>query len=171
MLIDIRVRARAFGILSMLACLAACDKTTSPLAKPISQPSNRLPSATEVFHLRSECAKLGVKMLSDVTGGMASSSVDQVSQTDGMAWSSVDQVSRYDSKTNRCYILISILKMKPDHSVKNNRYLYDGQTGEQLAFSLIDGGAPIGSVHAPSSLAPKYSSPDEFIDTVMKEER
>lgn len=52
------------------------------------------PTATEVFHLRSECAALGEKLLNDI--GAKYRSVYDVSFS--------DQLSHYNSRINRCYI-------------------------------------------------------------------
>jgi hypothetical protein len=81
--------------------------------------TNRLPTATEVFHLRSECAALGRKILDGNFVGPA------VQET---------QVSHYDPKSNRCYVLLTLQPAdltKASYRIDN--YLYDGQTGEMLA--------------------------------------
>jgi hypothetical protein len=76
---------------------------------PASPVYNQLPTATEVFNLRSECAKLGEKLLHNAAGGAARS---------------VSQVSNYRPWTNRCYV-----ELTTEHDVN----LYDGQTGRLLA--------------------------------------
>ncbi len=76
---------------------------------PASAVYNQLPTATEVFNLRSECAKLGEKLLHGAAGGAART---------------VSQVSNYRPWTNRCYV-----ELTTEHDVS----LYDGQTGRLLA--------------------------------------
>src|SRR3990172_1063562 len=56
-------------------------------------PTFQPPTATEVFRLRSECAKLGEKILENNTVGSA------VTQS---------QVSHYDPQTNRCYVELTV---------------------------------------------------------------
>ena len=76
-------------------------------------------TATEVFHLRSECAALGKKILDSSLVGPA------LYQS---------QVSHYEPRTNRCYVELTIQTADP-HRFNDHfgRYLYDGQTGELLA--------------------------------------
>jgi len=77
---------------------------------------NQLPTATEVFNLRSECAKLGEKL----QHGAASDAARTVSQ-----------VSNYRPWTNRCYV-----ELTTEHDVS----LYDGQTGKMLAHYVREPG-------------------------------
>lgn len=79
----------------------------------------RMPTATEVFNLRSECAKLGKKIMEDNPSGNSNYYESQV--------------SHYNPATNRCFVEV-------DHQITNegvpfvlHRSLYDGQTGELLA--------------------------------------
>jgi hypothetical protein len=77
------------------------------------------PTATETFNLRSECAKLGQKIMEGNTIGSALTQ---------------DVVTHYDPPTNRCYAELDVntadlSKFTDDYS----RYVYDAQTGELLA--------------------------------------
>lgn len=73
----------------------------------IAEQVNKLPTAMEIFNLRSKCAALGKKMSEDKGG---------------------EDISHYDPKINRCYVQLS-------NSMDTN--LYDGQTGELLAVAVI----------------------------------
>lgn len=64
------------------------------------------PTATEVFHLRSECAAFGAKILDE---SFARPNIDR------------DQVSHYDTKSNRCYVEIDTQTRSPP--VVFQRYL------------------------------------------------
>jgi len=77
---------------------------------------NQLPTATEVFNLRSECAKLGEKLQHGAAGDAART---------------VSQVSNYRPWTNRCYV-----ELTTEHDVS----LYDGQTGKMLAHYVREPG-------------------------------
>src|SRR4051812_35997829 len=73
--------------------------------------SHRLPSATEVFQLRSLCAKLGEQLLDETTVGTALTK---------------DQVSHYDPKSNRCYVELTVQKISPKGANDYvNRNIYD----------------------------------------------
>jgi hypothetical protein len=80
---------------------------------------HQLPTATEVFQLRSACADLGQKILEDNAVGTALTK---------------DQVSHYDSRTNRCYVELTINTADLTQGLDYlHRVLYDGQTREMLA--------------------------------------
>jgi hypothetical protein len=91
----------------------------------------RPPTATEVFNLRSKCAQLGEKIMED--------------QIIRPAYS-VSQVSRYDPRTNRCYVEIDVQGLTKGPQDYLNRYLYDGQTKEMLAYTSTDKGKRSGDV-------------------------
>lgn len=116
-------------ILSALAMLIASSFFWPCMARELSPGvANSLPTATEVFHLRSECAALGRKILNDSLIGP------------GLSQS---QVSHYDPKSNRCYIELTIQTTPWDLLTgSGNRidvYLFDGQTEELLAASHWEG--------------------------------
>jgi hypothetical protein len=95
--------------------------------------SDRLPSATEVFHLRSLCAKLGDQLFDETAIGSALTK---------------DQLSHYDPKSNRCYVELTVQKISPKDANDNyvNRSIYDGQTKEILAFAKIEKGKRVGMI-------------------------
>ena len=81
-------------------------------------------SATEIFALRSQCAELGKKLLA---GGVHGPDVQ------------ARQKSNYSQQINRCYVELDFSPAdagSPDYQA--TRYLYDGQTGEMLAWYRVD---------------------------------
>jgi len=115
------------AIAVVLGFLASCESK-----RPSTDRTNRLPSATEVFHLRSECVALGQKILDgNVVGSALSHS----------------QVSHYDPRTNRCYVELTIQTADTTKPLDYlNRVLYDGQTGEMLAVARLEKGKKWGMV-------------------------
>jgi hypothetical protein len=117
-------------IVGVLVLLAA--STSSAVAQQ--QRTHQLPTATEVFNLRSKCAALGERILEDNTIGSA------LTQS---------QVTHYEPRTNRCYVELTIQTAdlsKPIDQHYNHRVLYDGQTKEMLAWALIERGKKGGMV-------------------------
>jgi hypothetical protein len=109
-------------IVGVLVVLAA--STSSALAQQ--QRTHQLPTATEVFNLRSKCAALGERILEDNTIGIA------LTQS---------QITHYEPRTNRCYVELTIQTAdlsKPIGQHYHNRVLYDGQTKEMLAYAQIE---------------------------------
>jgi hypothetical protein len=93
-------------------------------------PRRALPSATETFHLRSECVRLAQKIIDDDLHGPAVS---------------VDGLSHYNPETNRCYVELDSTTYdarkpnfgRPNDVTEYRRSLYDAQTNDLLAF-LVD---------------------------------
>lgn len=120
------------------------------------------PTATEVFHLRSECAILGEKILSENVIGPA------LYQS---------QASHYDPQTNRCYVELTV--QTADVTKRRelfHRYLFDGQTGEMLAVAQIEKGEKSGMVfdrqHRTTTLeAAGWNDASNYIDTLMADDR
>jgi len=127
--------------------------------------NSRIPTATEEFHLRSECAALAQKILNNNTNvdpALAQSfGVDQ----------SVD--SNYDPKANRCYVELSTQTTNATTPLKSqvaNYYLFDGQTGSELAFAMSQNGQQVGTVfvqHTPVLNATPHDDALEFINDTM----
>lgn len=96
------------------------------LATPALAQAGPQPTATEVFHLRSECAALGEKL---------AARIEAEYRSEGRV-TSFSPLSHYDPLTNRCYVqsqfLFTVRKAPDDYSYLNT-CLYDGQTGEILA--------------------------------------
>ncbi len=133
--------------------LASCGgKSSSQTTKAGPEPTVSLPpTATEVFHLRSECAQLGEKILAANVIGVALTH---------------DQVSHYDPKTNRCYVQVTV---QTNDLTKSNdyyaTYLYDGQTSEMLAWARIEHGKKSGNVFGLAP--PDKKGPDVFWDQAI----
>ena len=113
-------------VLTSLGMLASCKGGTSDsqTATPAATVATPIPSASEVFHLRSECARLAEKMLENNVVGTA------LTQS---------QVSHYNPQTNRCYVELSVQTANLSHLEYSSDTLYDGQTGELLAVHLVEG--------------------------------
>lgn len=117
------------AIAPVLILAIAAATSSSPMAAStpsVAAPTNRLPSSSEVFDLRSKCAKLGEKLLANDIHGPAVY---------------IEAVSSYNPRTNRCHVTLT---SQPADLSLPGRYmnvtLYDGQTGEMLAFYKINKG-------------------------------
>lgn len=149
-------------VVAALAVLAASSFICPCGAEdPSAEMTNRLPTATEVFNLRSECAALGRKILDDNVVGPA------LYQS---------QVSHYVPKSNRCYVELTVQTAdvtKQPH--KTYIYLYDGQTGEMLASLRYEGedhksGIVFDSHHEATTHANGYYDDTKaYIDALMDE--
>lgn len=88
----------------------------------------QLPTATEVFKLRSACAELSEQILeNNIVSNLVGSAVQE-------------RLSNYNPRTNRCYVELKVFKNDTVH----HRYLFDGQTKELLASSQKTQGSPKG---------------------------
>jgi hypothetical protein len=149
-------------------CLMAIALLTSCQSRPPAEDrSYKLPTATEVFHLRSECARLGEKIMEEnLIGGALSQ----------------PQESHYDPKTNRCYVQLTVMSAKPGDYTTD---LYDGQTREMLAFASVEHGEKVGVVFVPQNTFDKpgrklmgttntdagFTEAREFINKAMEDNR
>ncbi len=95
--------------------------------------SQQIPTATEVFQLRSLCVKLGEQLFDEMAIGSALTK---------------EQVSHYDPKSNRCYVELTVHKISPKDANDDyiNRTVYDGQTKDLLAFAKIERGTRVGMI-------------------------
>lgn len=94
------------------ALLIGCSRPA-----PVEQRVSKLPTATEVFNLRNQCAALADKL--------------DESLPYGSNWSRTT-TSNYSAKANRCYVELF------DHNTVTNEFsrnLYDGQTRDLLAMA------------------------------------
>jgi hypothetical protein len=116
-------------------------------------------TATEVFHLRSECASLTEKF-GALHPALGSSS-----------WA-----SRYNPKTNRCYALLTEIGSGDIH-----RELIDVQTGETLA-STLRGTSEASKLKAaeikpdlkltlPADRSARFEAVERFINATMADDR
>jgi hypothetical protein len=136
----------------------------SGLAQAAEQPSFQPPTATEVFHLRNECAALGERIMNENAIGKA---LTQSVHT------------RYNPKTNRCYVHHVVqtadLSTPEDKSVFHD-YLLDGQTKEMLATHSVERGKRSGIVYDLGYRA-KHSNDwfgdaaEKYIEDMMMDDR
>jgi hypothetical protein len=110
------------------------------------------PTAAEVFHLRSECAALGQKILDS----------HPVNPSTGEY-----QISHYEPRTNRCYVRLDRISLESTTS-DYSRLLFDGQTGESLAFVEAKNKNKIGRV-AKGDVG--WEKANQFIDEMMTDDR
>ena len=151
---------RLFGF-SVLLLFSGCKQRSAP-SPPVDIPAFRSPTATEVFNLRSKCAELGEKIMKNAVFG------------DGLT---KDQVSHYEPKTNRCYVQLTV--RSADLSGENeyfHQYLFDGQTGQELAAIRREKGIRSGDMFIDPS--PLNGNGDElyldaaaFISKMMADDR
>jgi hypothetical protein len=144
--LTVRITALAFLIVG----------TVGAFAQPAFQPR----TATELFNLRSRCAALGEKMLEETAVGSALTK---------------SETTHFDARTNHCYVDYFV------HDIENgrvaryqNRSLFDGQTGEILAFAKIEKGERVGMIFGRISDMRNdlgFSDANEYIDRMMKEDR
>ena len=148
-----------FRLVLFLACVVAllvgCDgaPTTAPPA-PV-RPVQQLPTATEVFHLRGECAKLADKIREGNTIGSALAQ---------------EASSRYDAKANRCRVELwvhsSDLNAMPYH---HSRTIFDGQTGAILAnVGDVNGRESAFAIGKPG--VNTYEQVNTYINEMMKDD-
>jgi hypothetical protein len=126
-----------------------------------SQQTHRLPSATEVFNLRTKCYELGAKQLRYYLAGRY---LDRVISS--------DYTTCYNEKTNRCYVSIYIVTMDEAKLIVYYRWLVDCQTGEGLASTMWQpNGISFGMVeHNVSGLERfkyNYQTTERYIDSTM----
>ena len=133
-----------------------CQKSTVP-SETVTDMTNKTPTATEIFNLRSKCAELGEEIMrrNRVEPGMTQ-----------------DNVSHYDPKTNRCYVELDInmadqTKFEDHHA----RYLYDGQTGEILAFTDVEKGVRRAHIMKDSKSLGDFIAASNEIDRLRADDR
>ena len=111
------------------------------------------PTATEVFHLRSECAAIGEKTLTSptVAPGITTS-----------------PISHYEPRTNRGYVMVNTVDAPRPFAHVSRRYLLDGQPGAMLAYTEVkdeEKSAAIGDKKA------GWDKVSQYIDTMMADDR
>jgi hypothetical protein len=144
-----------------LGVLTASCGSSSRQADPQTEKRQGVPSAAEVFHLRSECASLGEKILNANIIGPA------LTQS---------QTSHYDQATNRCYVELAVNTADLQHYEDYYaRYLYDGQTSEMLAFTTSKKGQKTSNIFLPhdskDSTGDLFWDANTIIDKMMADER
>jgi hypothetical protein len=139
----------------LLTCTAVACSRQAPQSQPpkASVPTHQLPTATEVFQLRSECAKLGSQILNNNTIGSA------LTQS---------VVSNYDEKSGRCYVNLTVQSADLTQAPQTmSQYLYDGQTNELLATTSIKKGVRGGIAYKTNALG--FDAVNEYIESKMND--
>jgi hypothetical protein len=80
-------------VLILLSLLGACDYRPRPKPAADPEPTSKVLTATELFHLRSECAKEGRSL------------ADEMERNNVGSWFTVQEVIHYSPKLNGCYLL------------------------------------------------------------------
>ena len=144
-------------VIAILLSLIGCEKKEqipAPAVKTVEEkPVLQLPTATEVFNLRSQCAKMGEDVLSSNIVGTA------LTQS---------KISYYDPKKNRCFVELDVnsvdLTLPVDKSI-HSRHLFDGQTNELIATTDIKNGEESGIVFKQSIYG--FDNVNEYINQIM----
>ena len=125
-----------FCVTAVVLAVSSCRQQERPADK---QPTySRLPTATEVFDLRSKCQELGEKIMSENLVGNALTQ---------------NQTSRYSPETNHCYVKLEVSTADlttPQEKFTRDEFLYDGQTKEMLASAYWDGNRKSGMLYSDS---------------------
>jgi hypothetical protein len=163
MVSEMRAAARAGATLAIVIGFAGPQMTTVAVASPPSPnaptaaPTRtyQLPTATEVFHLRAECEKLGEKILHEDFHGPALT---------------ISQISSYNPKTNRCHVTLTTQHSDLSQSgLFLHVTLYDGQTKEILAFYKIDNNGEKSGLGFKNGEV-GFDASKDYIDGMMKDE-
>ena len=166
-------------ILLIFPLSVAVAFTVSCHGKSSEQPVNqtRKASATEVFHLRGECAALGEKILKRKQDDLE----PWLNSATYAWWHNVSQVSHYSPETNRCYVeLTTETSSRHDSNYDAwSRELYDGQTKEMLGMTrqeVASGNSPkkdtgMVFVSAPTQYDDTFKGASKYIDDAMEDDR
>jgi hypothetical protein len=127
------------------------------------------PTATEAFHLRSECAKCGEKILENNPAYVMA----QENLKKGKAPYTVTQQTHYNAKDNHCYVFLNYIDYEKG-PFAGSYSLYDGQTGELLATVEVKGLKESGMIfkheRVPESSLPAVKTPESSLPANMREE-
>ncbi len=161
MLLDARGSPMLKWLCSVCLCVLGLACGSINQADPKSDTRQPVPSATEIFHLRSECAALGEKIMDANIIGVA------LTQS---------QTSHYDPKTNRCYVELAVNTADLQHYEDYySRYLFDGQTGDLLAFTTSKKGQKTSNIFLPhdskDSTGDLFWDASNIIDKMMADDR
>jgi hypothetical protein len=116
---------RSIILIPVVFAVIGCSKPKPTITPEQSPRSQRLPSATEVFNLRTKCQEIVNKDVQDSLIGVAGSAL------------SVDVKSHYNPVTNHCYAEVTVMKnffYEPSKVANDYRTttLYDAQTVDLL---------------------------------------
>jgi hypothetical protein len=135
---------------------------TKPSAPHLAERTNQLPTATEVFDLRSRCVALGEKIMENNAIGSALTQ-----------W----QNSHYNPVINRCHVELIVQSANKSIPYQSQTMLYDGQTGELLAtFQVKEDGVRFGMVYDRHHKTKSwdnlgYDDARAYVDKLMEENR
>ena len=108
---------------------SGCERHDKASVVPKAEARNLTPTATEAFHLQSECVEMGKKVLeNNLAHGMEKLDMEQGK----MPKDDVTQLAHYNAKDNHCYVELS-LHDTGSPMKQAMREVYDGQTGELVA--------------------------------------
>jgi hypothetical protein len=147
------------GVALMMSACNRVDPSPPVKATPDGPATFQLPTATEVFNLRSKCASLADVIAEENPHGMALAH---------------EVASHYDEKTNRCYVELSVhMADLARYEEQRARYVYDGQTKEMLAWARSENGKKTGMVFIPGGVRQQdpYQSASDTIDALMHDDR
>lgn len=160
-------------LLTALGCRAKVDESRASR-----NTSERQPTASEIFHLRSECASLTDRIYRDQLG-MLEPTRDVKSY---YWWHAVSQRSHYDPEVNRCFAEITTRTTDRANSGYEawSTEFYDGQTKELLAMTrhqVSSGSLPkeqdtghiLGTV--PAEYEDNFRGASEYIRQAMEDHR
>lgn len=112
-------------LLSLALCGTGQSGCRKAPAVPKGEASNLPPTATEAFHLQSECVEMGKKVLEN----HALYQEEKADMEQGKRPKyDVTQLAHYNAKDNHCYVKITLSETAAGATLE----LYDGQTGELL---------------------------------------
>lgn len=124
----------------LIAMLAAVAATASALGQ------GSHPTATEAFHLQSECVKCGNKVLEN---SVAYAWTQAEIKNGKVPKYTVIQQAHYNAKDNHCYVTLEDVDLDQEKGAETKKWyheIYDGQTGEMLAASQVEGLKQFGTI-------------------------
>jgi len=139
----------------ILAALTLTGCAIAPTPVPVREERfQNLPTATEVFELRNKCVRLG----------------DELSKVVPIhADANRTVTSNYVARTNRCYVVIEDSLERSGDKWLDGASLYDGQTRDLLATTLMEPGNQSGTVWGEPSVR-GYDDVHAYIEKRMKRE-
>jgi hypothetical protein len=126
----------------------------------------QMPTATEVFNLRTKCLSLGKEVMEDNVIGSALTQ---------------EMTTRYDPADNRCYVKLHVRTVEiglPRERQISGDYLYDGQTKEFLLAASAQRGTRGAQIMSDSlnkffkdEMFPSYEEAEDVISKFMQDDR
>jgi hypothetical protein len=127
------IKILLFGLMLTSTTQIGCTRHDEASASAKAEAHNRPPTATEAFHLQSECVEMGKQVLeNNLAYGMEKLDMEQGK----MPKYDVTQLAHYNAKDNHCYVELSSHDTG-DPMKRAMQEVYDGQTGELVASCTI----------------------------------